>query len=295
VSPPPDPARLSDYAASVHSQFGEDGILERILELVADRNRWCVEFGAWDGLQWSNCANLIRNHGYSGVFIEADSARFEQLEANYRSVSSTTTLRAFVGFTPNDNLDTLLADVDMPDDPDVLSIDIDGNDYHAWSATQLRPKVVCIEFNPTVPNHIDFVQSADPSVRQGCGVRSLVKLGKQKGYELACCTDVNAFFVDERLFPRLGIADNSLESLRSDRSWITYLFSGYDGRVILSGFNTLPWHALRFESQKVQQLPRFLIGFPDDYSRLQSLGFRGLKQWRRVHSRLRRGLMRPPR
>jgi hypothetical protein len=281
---------LSDYAANVYSQFGEDGILQRILELVPDRNGWCVEFGAWDGLQWSNCANLIRNHGYDGVLIEADRARFEQLAANYRNVPGTTTLRACVGFAPDDNLDTLLADVDMPEDPDVVSIDIDGNDYHVWAAIRLRPKIVCIEFNPTVPNHIDFVQSADPSVRQGCGVRSLVELGKQKGYELACCTEVNALFVDARLFPRLGIADNSVESLRGDRGWITYLFSGYDGRVVLSGFNTLPWHALRFESRKVQQLPRFLMSFPDDYSHLQSLAFRGLKQWRRVRSRLHRAM-----
>lgn len=286
MSLPPDPARLADYAANVYSQFGEDGILERILELVADRNRWCVEFGAWDGLRWSNSANLIRNHGYSGVLIEADKARFEQLDGNYRNVPGTTTLRAFVGFGPDDNLDTLLADVDMPEDPDFLSIDIDGNDYHAWAAIQLRPKVVCVEFNPTVPNHIEFVQSADPTVRQGCGVCSLVKLGKQKGYELACCTDVNAFFVDSHLFPRLGIADNSPESLRNDRSWITYLFSGYDGHVILSGFNVLPWHDIRFESRKVQQLPRFMIDFPDDYSRIQRVAFRGLKQWRRFRSRV---------
>ena len=285
MSPPPDPTALVNYAANVYTQYGEDGILERILELVDDGNRWCVEFGAWDGLHLSNCANLIRNHGYAGVLIEADKARFVQLEANYGDFPDTSTLRAFVGFGPRDNLDTLLADVDMPEDPDVLSIDIDGNDYHAWAAIKrLRPKIVCIEFNPTVPNEVEFVQPADASVQQGSGVRSLVKLGEQKGYELACCTEANAFFVDARLFPRLGLADNSLEALRDDKPWVTYLFSGFDGRVILSGYSTLRWHGLPFESRKVQQLPRFLIRYPGDYSRLQRLAFRGYGQWRRFRS-----------
>jgi hypothetical protein len=277
-----DPTRLADYAANVYSQYGEDGILERILELVDDRNKWCVEFGAWDGLHLSNCANLIRNRGYAGVLIEANEARFAELEANYRSVPNTVGLRAFVGFGPSDNLDMLLADVDMPEDPDVLSIDIDGNDYHAWAAIQrLRPKIVCIEFNPTVPNEVEFMQAADVSLQQGSGVRSLVKLGKRKGYELACCTEANALFVDARLFPRLGIADNSLEALRDDRRWVTYLFTGFDGRVFLGGCSSLRWHGLPFETRKLQQLPRFLIGYPGDYSRVQSLAFRGYRQWRK--------------
>jgi len=285
VSRPPDPPGLATYAANVYSQYGEDGILERILELIDDGNRWCVEFGAWDGLHLSNCANLIRNHGYAGVFIEADEARFAQLEANYENIPNATTLRAFVGFGPGDNLDTLLADVDVPGDPDVLSIDIDGNDYHTWAAIhRLRPKIVCIEFNPTVPNDVEYVQPADASVQRGSGVRSLMKLGKEKGYELACCTEANAFFVDERLFPRLGIADNSLDALRDDRRWVTYLFSGFDGRVMLAGCSQLRWHGLPYQSRKVQQLPRFLIGYPGDYSPLQRLAFRAYRQWRRFRS-----------
>jgi hypothetical protein len=286
VSRPPDPTGLATYASNVYSQYGEDGILERILELIDDRNRWCVEFGAWDGLHLSNCANLIRNREYAGVLIEADTARFAELEANYGNVPNMTALRAFVGFGPGDNLDTLLADVDMPEDPDVLSIDIDGNDYHAWAATQrLHPKVVCIEFNPTVPNALEFVQPADASVQQGSSVRSLVRLGNEKGYELAFCTEANALFVDTRLFPRLGIRDNSLDALRDDSPWVTYLYSGFDGRVMLGGCGSLRWHGLPYESRRVQQLPRFLIGYPGDYSRLQRLAFRGYSQWRRFRRR----------
>jgi hypothetical protein len=274
---------LDSYAAQVYSQDGEDGILERILELIGEHNRWCIEFGAWDGLHLSNCANLIHNHGYSGVLIEANGSKFAALEANYRSLSSVTTINAFVGFSPDDNLDALLSDVSMPDDPDVLSIDIDGNDYHAWAAIErLQPKVVCIEFNSTIPNAVDFVQAADPAVQQGCGVRSLVRLGKEKGYELTCCTTWNAIFVDARYFSRLGIETNSVDALRDDSPFTTYLSSGYDGHVILSGYRRLPWHKLPVDERKVQQIPRWLARYPDDYSAAQRLGFR-------VYRRLRRG------
>jgi len=273
---------LTDYAANVYSQNGEDGILEHLLERIGDRNSWCVEFGAWDGLHLSNCANLIRNHGYSGVLIEADRSRFETLRENYRSFRGVTTLNAFVGFREDDNLDTLLSRVAMPHDPDVLSIDIDGNDYHVWAATaRLKPKIVCIEFNPTIPNAVDFVQAADPAAQQGAGVRSLVELGRQKGYELACCTAWNAMFVEGRIFPRIGVPDNSLDALRDDRRFTTYLFTGYDGRVMLGGYRRLLWHDVPMRERRVQQLPRWLRTYPDDYSPAQRLAFRAYRRLRR--------------
>jgi hypothetical protein len=273
---------LNEYSENVYSQSGEDGILERLLELIGERNRFCVEFGAWDGLHLSNCANLIRNKGYLGVLIEADEHRYAELETNYQGFPNATTLRALVGFGTGDNLDTLLSDIPMPEDPDVLSVDIDGNDYHAWASIQrLRPKVVCIEFNPTVPNAVDFVQAADSSIRQGCGIRSLVNLGKEKGYELACCTSWNAFFVDARFFARLEIADNSLESMRTDTGFVTYIFSGYDGRILLEGYRRLPWHEIPFAEKKAQQLPSFLAGYPGDYSLLKQHAFGIYKRLRR--------------
>lgn len=55
---------LNEFASNVTSQFGEDGIIEKILEVIGDANRWCVEFGASDGVYLSNTYNLIKNKGY---------------------------------------------------------------------------------------------------------------------------------------------------------------------------------------------------------------------------------------
>jgi hypothetical protein len=64
---------LAQYASDTYSQFGEDGIIAECLSrisAVAPLNKWCVEFGAWDGVHLSNTCRLIREEGYSAVLVE---------------------------------------------------------------------------------------------------------------------------------------------------------------------------------------------------------------------------------
>lgn len=50
----------------------------------------------------------------------------------------------------------------------VLSIDVDGCDYWIWDSLKtLNPAVIVIEHNPTIPNHVLYVQAKDTEVRQG--------------------------------------------------------------------------------------------------------------------------------
>jgi hypothetical protein len=70
---------LLDYASDVTSETGEDGILRKALELLPEKNQWCIEFGAWDGKHLSNTYNLIATRGYRGVLIEPRRARFREL------------------------------------------------------------------------------------------------------------------------------------------------------------------------------------------------------------------------
>jgi hypothetical protein len=100
--------------------------------------------------------NLKASHGYRGVLIEAVPARFRELQSTFDSKRHLL-LNALVGFTERDCLDTLLP-AEVPKNVDLLSIDIDGNDYHAWAAMKsVRPKLVVIEFNPTIANAVHFV------------------------------------------------------------------------------------------------------------------------------------------
>jgi hypothetical protein len=64
------PAQLN--VRTVHSQSGEDGVISWAFEIIGERSKWCVEFGAWDGVYLSNACNLIRNAGWSALMIEGD-------------------------------------------------------------------------------------------------------------------------------------------------------------------------------------------------------------------------------
>jgi hypothetical protein len=273
---------LLEYAANVYSQDGEDGILAKLLEVVGAPTKWCVEFGAWDGKHASNTYRLIEEHGFSAVMIEGSQQRYRDLVATCKHNPSVVPLCAFVGFEGPERLDELLAKTPIPLEFDVLSIDIDGNDYHVWKAVaRYRPRVVVIEYNPTVPSAIDFVQPPDFAINQGASLAALTRLGREKGYELVSVTDHNAIFVLAELFPLVGIADNSVAALRPNEKLVTYVFNGYDGTVFLRGYGKLAWHGTPYREAKLQHLPKMLRKFPDTHGpllRFLSRHFRSMKK-----------------
>lgn len=264
------PTWLLDYAANIYSQSGEDGIVARILEIIPDKDKWCVEFGAWDGRFLSNTRNLILSLGYSAVLIEANRKKYTKLQKTYASNEQVITVNRFVGFSETDNLDKILSEMPIPLDFDFLSIDIDGNDYHVWRyCCDYKPKVVCIEFNPTIPDEVEFVQSASGKINQGSSLSALAKLGKAKGYELISVIKFNAFFVRSEYYPLFNIDDNRPEVLRTDRSAVTYIFSGYDGKILLDGAKRLPWHRIPIKQNGFQQVPRIFRKYPGAFGPLR--------------------------
>ena len=127
----------------------------------------------------SNTYHLITSRNYRGVLIESDPQRFCDLQRTHGS-GKNILLNASVGFGETDSLDALLPP-DVPKDADLLSIDIDGNDYHTWEAIKsFRPKLVLIEFNPTIATAVRFVQEKRAGTNQGSSGASLVDLGRAK-------------------------------------------------------------------------------------------------------------------
>ncbi|MEP6714597.1 MAG: hypothetical protein ABJC09_03430 [Terriglobia bacterium] len=285
---------LSQHSSNVTSQFGEDGIIAKALSLLPERTGWCVEFGAWDGKLYSNTYDLVTSKDYRGVFIEADPIRFRDLERTHGTSGRNVLVNAFVGFTKSDSLDVILSRTDIPEAFDLLSIDIDGNDYHVWQAMEhYRPNLVVIEFNPTISNSVLFVQKRHPAVSQGSSPRSLVELAKSKGYELICATANNLLFVASEHYGAFNIPDNSLELMRDDSN-VGQIFIGYDGHVFLSqggvhGQVTVAWHGVKLAERKVQVLPKALQKYPDQYTLIQRVMFYALtgpgRVWRKLSKR----------
>ena len=268
------PTWLSEYQRNVYSQTGEDGIIEKILEMLPENDKWCVEFGAGDGRYLSNTRNLVEHQGYSAVMIEGDEKKFRRLQERARGTDAVIPINRFVGFTEADNLDQILGSTPVPVDFDLLSIDIDGNDYHVWKATEkYRPKAVVIEFNHTVPTCVRFVQPAHPSVHQGASLLSIVELAKEKGYELVSVLPFNAFFVRREYYERFEIEDNAPEVLRTDLSTVTYMFSGHDGTIFLTGACRLPQHNHPIRARSIQVLPKFFRTYPGTWGARKRLAW----------------------
>ena len=276
---------LLHCSADRFSQNGEDGIVEKVLDVIGSPVGWCVEFGAWDGVHLSNTWHLIENKKFSAVLVEGSSKRFRDLERNTQDKPNVVPINAFVGFDAEDGLDSILSGTDIPEDFDVLSIDIDGNDYHVWKAvSRYKPRVVLIEYNPTIPSAVEFVQPADMTVNQGSSILSLTKLAQEKNYELVCATDWNCIFVRSEYYDRFDISDNSVHTMRPDESMVTWIFCGMDGTVFLSGYGRLPWHGgIRYRVEKMQQVSRLFRKFPSNYGpfmRFLSRQYRSLKKRR---------------
>ncbi|MCX6718088.1 MAG: hypothetical protein NTY81_00590 [Candidatus Staskawiczbacteria bacterium] len=258
---------LCSFEKNVYSQNGEDGILEKIFEIIKSDNKQCVEFGALDGKFLSNTYNLIENKGWSGALIESDEKEYEKLTETYSVKPQNICLNRKVNFEGEDTLDNILKNTPTDKNFDLLSIDIDGNDYHIWDSLKTySPKVVVIEFNSTIPTDIYFVQERNLEVNQGSSLFALSKLARKKGYELVAATLWNGFFVKREFFNLFEIKDNSPKEIFKDTKYQTRIFQLYDGKIVVDGYKKLFWHGCEMNFKKTNPLPKFFRQYPGTMS-----------------------------
>jgi len=154
------------------SQSNEDEIIADIFSKIGVTNKCFVEFGCGDGRQNNTIALL--HQGWSGIWLEPHKRRCNS--ARERFANFPVDIRRRI-VTPG-NVNKI-----VKDPLDLLSIDIDGNDYAVWEAVKAKPRVVCIEYDAI----------------NGSTCEEIIGLGKAKGYRFERCSasDVNAFFVAE--------------------------------------------------------------------------------------------------
>lgn len=188
-------ANLERYERSIYSQNGEDGILQAIFTAIGTTNKYFVEFGAGSGRQ-CNSAYFARKLGWRGLWMDG------------RKVASRGPVPVHQEFITAENINDLFRKHGVPRNFDLLSIDIDGNDFWVWKAiTEFHPQVVVIEYNASVPPTQSRTIAYDPHFCWprtdyfGASLLALQKLGREKGYTLVGCDSegVNAFFVRDSL------------------------------------------------------------------------------------------------
>ena len=214
-----DLKKLNRYEFQVYSQTGEDGILEEIFERIGARNRFFVEFGAGNGLENNTAYLLVK--GWSGFWIEADAEASKQIRGAFSAPLAARQLSFRTAFITSENIESMFLEAAVPEEPDLLSIDIDGNDYWVWKAIQAyRPRVVVIEYNALFRENTFWIMKYNPNAvwdktcYQGASLKSLERLGLSKGYKLVGCNfaGVNAFFVREDLVEDRFLAPYTAEN-----------------------------------------------------------------------------------
>jgi hypothetical protein len=204
------------YSKNVHSQNGEDGIIEELLKRLDIDSGWVCEFGACDGIHLSNTFNLIKRN-FNAVLIESDKKKIQGLYNTAKQYPNIVPIQAHVDHndTPN-SLDNILKRTNIPIDFDLLSIDIDSYDYHVWKSLQVyKPKLVIIEINSSAKvNDSNYIHT--PDKYNGTGFKPTYDLGLEKGYKFVLHTG-NMIFVRSDLFDKLNISyNNPLENFRTE-------------------------------------------------------------------------------
>jgi hypothetical protein len=202
---------LLRFRRNVNSQAGEDGVLAEILHRLGITTGWFCEFGAWDGKYLSNTYSLLEQ-GWSGVMIEGDDRRYSDLEKTaHKFPGRLYPICRYVSPDPGpDSLDALLSATPVPNEFDVLSIDVDGLDYYIWEAFQkYSPKIVIIEVNSHYPPGVEHLERGGNA---HSSFTSMVKLGSRKGY-------VPVLHTGNIIFVRSDLADTVSKGSPALKYW----------------------------------------------------------------------------
>ncbi|GAA0537841.1 MULTISPECIES: hypothetical protein [Rheinheimera] len=196
---------LQDAEFRVFSQFGDDGIIQYLVDTLKIENKRFIEFGV-ENYNESNTRFLLENNNWQGLVIDGS-------EKNVQYIKNTTNywrhdLSAVCEFVTAENINAIIENSGFNGDIGLLHIDIDGNDYWLWKAiTVVRPIIVIVEYNSlfgakrsiTVPYEPDFVRYKKhySGLYAGASLRALCQLADEKGYRFVGCNSAgnNAYFV----------------------------------------------------------------------------------------------------
>lgn len=198
---------INDFEFSVFSQFGEDGIIQYLVDTIDIKNKTFVEFGV-ENYRESNTRFLLMNNNWSGLVLDGSDNNISQIKQSVNFWKYDLSARA--AFITKENINEILVSEKFTGEIGLLSIDIDGNDYWVWEEISvIHPVILVIEYNSlfgnkrhiTVPYQKDFVRSNYhySNLVYGASLPALIHLSESKGYSFVGCNLMgnNAFFVRE--------------------------------------------------------------------------------------------------
>ncbi len=215
-----DPVRLMAHGAQYWSQNYEDGMIAEIFRRIGMTTRTFIEIGVGNGTE--NNTTLLLSAGWKGWWIEADPDHCASISSELRKMpSAARRLELKQTFVYPEKIAGLLAEMGVPQEIDLFSLDIDLNTYHIWAALKdFRPRVVVVEYNAGFPPEQVWIHPLQPNGNWdytqafGASLKAFELLGSKFGYRLVGCdlTGNNAFFVRDDLVKDLFCAPFTSEN-----------------------------------------------------------------------------------
>ena len=235
---------LAEVDFKVFSQFGEDGIIQYLINNISMKNKIFIEFGV-QNYKESNTKFLLINNNWKGLIIDSDSKSIDYIKND--EIYWKYNITAINEFITKENINNVFSSNGFEGDIGLLSIDIDGNDYWVWDAIKVvNPRIVICEYNSifgckdavTIPYDPNFnrTEAHYSNLYFGASLPALCYLGNRKGYIFIGSNSAgnNAFFVRKdlarnfkELTPEEGYVSSNVREARDRMGKLTYI-SGED-------------------------------------------------------------------
>lgn len=217
---------ISESGFRCHSQFEEDGIILYVLSLIGMTTKKVVEISCGDGSECMS-TNLILNHGYQGFLFDGDTARLNKAIHFFRKQKDCilTPPSVRLAWVTRENVNILLKEAGASGEVDLLSLDIDGNDYWVWEAiSEISPRLCVFETQNIIPSDRSLTIPYDPDFNswakegseqnfRSVSLLAMKKLSEKKGYRMigAHKHGFNVFFlrndIGQDIFPAASLAE----------------------------------------------------------------------------------------
>jgi len=178
------------------SQCDEDGITLEILKRIGLKEGNFVEFGVGDGTE--NNTLILLSSGWKGFWFGGEALAFKHEDSKKLSFEKI--------WITLDNIYNLIEPID---NINVISIDLDGNDFYFVEKLLLeniKPELFIVEYNAKFSPSIDFKIEYNKDHKWnnddyfGASLKTFNDLFNENDYFLACCSlsGANAFFVKSK-------------------------------------------------------------------------------------------------
>lgn len=227
------------WGFSGFSSSNEDGIIDYLTRKIINPNHYFIEIGAGNGIN-NNTAWLAIARKYSGIMIDGNK---NILNAEKRISFFTRNVKLVNTFVDRENV-RRIKEISQFNDPDVFSLDIDGNDFYIANEIfemGMRPKIFVVEYNSVYGPDKNITIEYDPLFQldsnhmspahfyHGVSISAWKNFFNKYGYKFITVehTGVNAFFVNPLEFEKtfldvivpLGFRDNYYQLLNFKVGW----------------------------------------------------------------------------